>query len=370
MLFSRVNTYPNVYYTGSTNIEPSIRSRELYIPLDCWFSYDSKLAVPLISMQYNELHIKIRLRPIKELYRIRDVNDITNSYPYVAPDLNVATQQPYVFLNPPQDTPDGSNPMYTSTANTWNCDIHLLSNYYFLDTDERTYFAKKEQKYLIKEIYPHTFYNVTGSKTVKLDSHGLVSNYMFRFRRSDAFMRNEWSNYTNWPYQGQLPYNVTDVGSPDPTQFLITVSPSQIANQKNILLDMAVLCDGKFREDLLSEDIYNYVEKYIRTKGDAKDGLYLYNFGIHSDPREHQPSGAMNMDKFDEVNFQFNTLQPPPNPDSSAFISSICDEFGNIIGTRKNVWNLNEYNFDLQVFEERYNVLIFASGNAALLYAR
>ena len=67
---------------------------------------------------------------------------------------------------------------------------------------------------------------------------------------------------------------------------------------------------------------------------------------------------------------QFNTLQPPPNPDSSAFISSICDEFGNIIGTRKNVWNLNEYNFDLQVFEERYNVLIFASGNAALLYAR
>lgn len=369
--FSRVNTYPSVYYNGSSDIEPSIRGRDLYIPLDCWFSYSSKLAIPLIAMQYNELHIKIRLRPIRDLYRIRDVTDIENNYPYIAPDINTSLNQPYVFLNPPMATPESGDPMFSSSDNTWNCDIHIMSNYYFLSNEERNYFATNEQKYLIREVYPQSYYNVTGSKTVKVDSHGLVSNYMMFFRRSDAFMRNEWSNYTNWPYQNVLPYNVTnEVGiSPDPN-FFVTVSPSQTANQKNILLDMAVLCDGKFREDLLNESVYNYVEKYIRTDGNAKDGVYLYNFGLNSDPRKYEPTGAMNMDKFDEVQFQFNTLQPPANPDSSAFISNICDEDGNIIGTRKNIWNLNEYNYDLEIFEERYNVLIFSSGTAALLYAR
>ena len=33
----------------------------------------------------------------------------------------------------------------------------------------------------------------------------MVSNYMWRFRRSDAYLRNEWSNYTNWPYQNIKP---------------------------------------------------------------------------------------------------------------------------------------------------------------------
>ena len=31
---------------------------------------------------------------------------------------------------------------------------------------------------------------------------------MWFFQRSDTTLRNEWSNYTNWPYQDILPYNV------------------------------------------------------------------------------------------------------------------------------------------------------------------
>ena len=28
----------------------------------------------------------------------------------------------------------------------------------------------------------------------------MVASYMWRFRRSDANLRNEWSNYSNWAY--------------------------------------------------------------------------------------------------------------------------------------------------------------------------
>ena len=78
---------------------------------------------------------------------------------------------------------------------------------------------------------------------------------MFRFRRSDAYMRNEWSNYTNWPY-GQIPFQITQTGSPIPTQFLITGNYEE-ANIKCILLDLAILLDGKYREDLLVDGVYN-----------------------------------------------------------------------------------------------------------------
>ena len=53
---------------------------------------------------------------------------------------------------------------------------------------------------------------------------------MFRFRRSDAFMRNAWTNYTNWPYSF-IPNNISQDGSPDPTQFLIT-GDLHIENEK------------------------------------------------------------------------------------------------------------------------------------------
>jgi hypothetical protein len=48
----------------------------------------------------------------------------------------------------------------------------------------------------------------------------------------------------------------------------------------------------------------------------------------------------------------------------------ICDENGNAIGIQKSSWRLYEYNFNLTLFEERYNVLSFINGNAAMLYAR
>jgi len=363
--FNNVNQYPNVFWQGTTNIEPSIRGRKLYIPLDTWFSRSSKMAFPLVSLQYNELHISLRFRPIKELYVVRDVNDILYDYPYVAPNLNESSQQFYKYVNPPNDT--SGNNMYPSRTYNWSSDIHLLSNYYFLSNEERQEFAKNEQKYLIKDVYPISFYNVTGSSSVNLESRGLVADYMFRFRRSDAFMRNEWSNYTNWPYKN-MPSGITTDGSPDPSEFLITGNYHE-ENLKQILLDMAIILDGKYRENLLERGVYNYVEKYIQTNGGAKNGLYCYNFCLNTDPFIYQPSGAMNMDKFENVWFQFNTLQPPPNLDTSHIVS-FCDGSGNIIGTRKNLWSLNEYNYDLQVYEERYNIIIFKSGSCGLMFAR
>ena len=203
----RVNAYPNAYYsTDPVGSEPSIRGRILYIPLNNWFGLKSQMAFPLISLQYNELHINITCRPINELFTIRDVMDDTNNYPYVAPNFNQWYMQFYRFLQPPPDIELGIN-SYVDKRELWNTDIHLNCTYCFLSNEEEKLFATSEQKYLIKQVNEKIFPNVTGPNKIDLDSIGMISNWLFYFQRSDANLRNEWSNYTNWPYN-YLPLNV------------------------------------------------------------------------------------------------------------------------------------------------------------------
>ena len=49
---------------------------------------------------------------------------------------------------------------------------------------------------------------------------------------------------------------------------------------------------------------------------------------------------------------------------SSGKTANSTDEFD------KNSWNIYEYTYTLYLFEERYNILRFISGNAGLLFAR
>jgi hypothetical protein len=387
-----VNMYPNAYYTTSQNgPEPSIRARKLYIPINTWFTLNSKMAFPLVALQYNELVIDITLRPIQELFVIRDIGNQPNMYPYVQPNFNNLYQAFYRFLQPPPDVSLDPN-SYTDKRTNWNADIHLISTYAFLTEDEEKVFAMNQQKYLIKDVHEYKFNNVTGSTVVSLDTLGMISNWMWFYQRDDSYMRNEWSNYTNWPYD-YLPYGITNPSDnstltkltnpclippltigPDlnpggsKTGYFITGNYTP-QNEKNVLRQLGILMDGKYRENIFDAGVYNYIEKYVRTGSNSADGLYCYNFGLKSDPFDLQPNGAINMSKFKTIELEFTTISPVLDP--SAAFYQICDPVTRtVIGVNKPSWIIYDYNFDLTIMEERYNVLTFMSGNAALDYAR
>ena len=130
----------------------------------------------------------------------------------------------------------------------------------------------------------------------------------------------------------------------------------------------------RYRENTHRDGVYNFIEKYKRTTGDALDGLYMYNFAIDTNRMVYQPSGAQNVDKWQHVIFEFQTIQPPPLSEdcngNATNIDIMCDPSGGIIGVRKDFWRLNEYNFDLRVFEERYNIVRVTGGLIGLMYAR
>ena len=391
----RINTYPSAYYTSApAGPEPSIRARKLYIPLNFWFTLAAKMAFPLVALQYNELEIEITLRPVQELIQIRDVEDRVNNYPYIAPNFNNPLQQFYRFLQPPPDISLNTTNSYLDKRTNWNADIHLISTYGFLSEEESKIFALKEQNYLIKSVYQWDFFNITGSQRVKLENTmGMVASWMMYFQRTDVNLRNEWSNYSNWPYsyrprdiepapvEGEwrltcpekpdLPESFGPGLDPDTGHFsgIFTTGIFSPENQKNILLALAILLDGQYRENLLDAGVYDYIEKYIRTSGNGPDGLYCYNFCLDTNPFNFQPNGAMNLSRFRDIFLEFQTYTPPLDPLAQTY--SICDpETGEVIGVNKPTWRLYDYNYNLIVHEERYNMITFVGGNCALMYAR
>ena len=389
--YGRYFEYPSAYYTTNpVGPEPSIRARQIYIPLNIWFTMAAKMAFPLVSLQYNELYIDVELRPVTELYLVRDVRN-PPSLEYIQANQNDALFQFSRFLQPPPNVElDYSN---SDKRTLWNADVHLLSTYAFLSDEESKVFSSQDQRFLVKQIYEYSYPNVTGSKKVALESLSMVANWMWFFQRSDISLRNQWSNYSNWPYSGILPTNVIEpVGMEVPTfelncppEGLVAFtpatnpngSPSGIvisgdydpANQCDIMQTWGLLLDGKYRETGFDAGVFNFVEKYARSNGNAPDGLYCYNFGLHTSPYDFQPSGAINLSKFKNIEFEFTTYQPPLDPSAQVFV--ICNpDGGEVIGVNKPTWRVYDYNYDLTVLEERYNVLTFTSGNAGLMYAR
>jgi hypothetical protein len=133
---------------------------------------------------------------------------------------------------------------------------------------------------------------------------------------------------------------------------------------------MGILLDGAYRENTLTRGVYDFVEKYTRTGGSAKEGLYCYNFCLNTSPHEYQPTGAINLSKFKTIELEINTYSPSIDYVNSSY-DIICDaEFGEPIGVRKSNWRLFEYNYNLTLYEERYNVLSFIGGNCGMLYSR
>lgn len=407
---NRFSNYPNAFF--STNIagqEPSIRGRKIYVPLCSWFMNHSKMALPLVCLQYSEINIEVTLRPIREMFTINNVGSstydvdnqnidydtvISSFYQRIQPNFSNERHNMYRFLQPPPSVELREEDYLNKTTN-WNADVHLIANYCFLTPEESKIFALNEQKYLIKDIKTSSFYNIVGTKKVKVETNAMVSNWMWFYRRSDAYRRNEWSNYTNWetssvPYELirsettgviDVSYGTNSAVSLGPGKDLLNIDDSSnfkqatnhlltpdfsLQNVKHILNSFSIMIDGKARESELDVGVYQYIEKYQSTKSSNDVGLYHYNFCLDT-TNYLQPTGAMNLNRFKNIEFEMTTLIPNVDPSFESVV--ICDENGGVIGVTKEE-PLYLYTYDMELYEERYNVLRFISGNAGLLFAR
>jgi len=378
--------YPSaVHYTPDNNpgtSEPSIRGRQLRIPLPIWWGLNSQQAFPLVCLQYNELTIEVTLRPMSELYQMChiDADSLKGEDPteVISPNMNIAEHQFNHFVNPPPATGED-----VSTNTSWFENIHLSCNYCFLSKEEAVVFASQSQKYLVREIRNTWFKKVNFSDKVwHQNSSGLVTSWMFLFQRSDVKKRNEWSNFTNWPFDTIPKDLVSYRGVQDSADGQYIVGPLgeplymtgeyHPENQRHVLNTLGILIDGAIREEIRPYLVYSGEQQYLTIPGRGHlslPGLYSYHFCLSTDPFNLQPSGAMNLSKYGKIEFEFTTNTPPINPEATYTV--LCDPITGIpLETNKSVQQLYLYYYDLLVIEERYNILTFVGGNAGMMNAR
>ena len=400
---NRNNNYPNAFNstnisTDISGIEPSIRDYNLYIPINSWFSMSSLMALPLICLQYSELVIDFTLRPINELYTIKDVlYDISNNpiieynnFPQIQANQNNFVYQFKRFIYPPPTRDLSYNDdTYLNLRTTINSNIHLICTQCFLEEAERKHFAKNSQSYLIREINEYNFEKAIKSNKIKIESKGLISSWMWYFQRSDVASRNEWSNYTNWLYEDIIPNDLKKVkinndykyysphfsysGDISKNIYMTGYSPDIYSqtNQCEIMKNFAIICDGKYREQDFDSNIFSKLEKYNKSSGTcSKTGLYCYNFSLTTDPFKLQPNGAFNTNLFKTIEFEYNNYSNPPIDQIKSNFSTICDETGAIIGITRDPTSIYKYNYNLHVIEEKYNILLFQNGFGGLVYSK
>ena len=175
-----INNYPNTLFTeAGLSPEPSIRGKKLYVPIDAFFCDSSKMSLPLVAMQYQEVTIRVELKPMMDLYTINNINEtpdqLTGLSYRMRPNKNVLEHQLWRFLQAPQDK-FASTSKYNKNVFDWKADVHLIGTYVFLGQDERRVFAAKEHKLLYKQIYTYDFFDIAGSKIVEIESKDMVSN--------------------------------------------------------------------------------------------------------------------------------------------------------------------------------------------------
>ena len=334
----RTNQYPHAIANDANLIPaPSIRGRQLQIPLPFWFCKEIGQALPLISMRLTEVEFVVTLTNMYDLFTI---NDITTA-PYknrilgIPGDTSKGIQN---FLSYPYKTGSPTN----SALTTWNMDPYIEANYVFLTDTERAYVAANERTFLINQVRYVRNEKQYGLNSALIPMYNLCTRVVALFQRVDRALINDWDNYTNWTDTGYAPvvsgmrtafklktgladpYGANNIYSP--TQYLTSgYGFSNNMNQQDIMVEGNLVFDGKDRFTTKNVNFFREIQNYKFSKGDSEQmpGIYLYSFAL--DPNTiTQPSGTVNASMFNKTYFNYTLLVPPVKATSLTTQASLC----------------------------------------------
>jgi len=347
--YDRINQYPHAitplnFPGGVPNTktpEPSIRSRQLVIPLHFWFCENPGMALPLVSMQNSDISINVTLRPLNELYTVIDVNPLSTTYGQrVRPEMTsynpLSPTSTYDgigrFLSPPTVTGASTNTSLT----TFFPDPYLEGNFIYLTEMEMAQLATADQTFLVKTV---TFVNnpgqYGGNSDIEIPFFNLVTRIVWSAQRSDKILTNDWDNYTNWDDPHRAPFTTTGTAndvyssviySTETQTYLYSSGQLQITSvyPRDALTQGQLLLDGKERFAVKPSSYFSLIQMYKHTTGNAPEipGVYMYSFALNNDL--YQPSGAINGSMFNKVALRLTLQQPIPTAAAVAAQETVC----------------------------------------------
>jgi hypothetical protein len=297
--------------------EPSIRSRQLVIPLHFWFCENPGLALPLVSLQNSEVYIDVTLRQLSDLYTVVDTTSTSSTYGQRVRPVNYPLS---LFLSPPLSTGLPSN----STITTWFPDPYIEGNFIYLTEMEMNQLARADQTFLVKTVkYVNKEGQFGGNTDLEIPMFNLVTRIVFSSQRSDRILLNDWDNYTNWTTTNRAPWSAI---STDVDTALYSSGQQQVTSvyPRDSMTDGVILFDGKERIQPKPLPFFSLLQMYRHTTGETTGlpGVYMYSFALEN--TSYQPSGAANGSMFNKIILRLTLQQPLPLSFTPTTSSTVC----------------------------------------------
>jgi len=347
------------------NLKPKY---ELIIPLHFWFCKFSGLSIPCVFLRYHDIKINLELENLSKCcYFELDFDD---------PNFNI---QDHIQLN----------------------DISLITNYIFLDDDERKKFGQYQHEYLIEQIQHIQIDNITNNKInfeipfinpIK-DLHWVVIDNLNTNLNKDLdvfnniylpiknfievnqinynFLNSKYINLKKNFIKIEFDFNITDyitenmiikinnsiyydgeykVLLPSNNYFFLNIPFYRNINKSfisftfdnSIVNNLNIEFNGYSRFKNLDGLFFDYViPSNYYPNSISKNGIGSYTFSLN--PHEFNPSGFFN---FNEI--KYATLNILLNNDKIK---------------KNNIWNSN---LSIRVYATNYNLLRFYYGRCVL----
>jgi hypothetical protein len=314
---NRKRQYPSAVQTSPPTspqnpVAPSIRGRQLNIPLPFWFCENIGQSLPLVALTEGEVEISITFRNLYQLFTTIDVRNINPNSPStygtrtpgLPGDNNLGLQN---FLSAPDFF---GFPINLSLQN-WNLNPYIEANYVFLTDTERAHVAGYDRTYIITQPRLVPLKNEYGYNDTLIPMFNLCTRIIAVFQRSDSALLNKWDNYTNWSDSTIAPLSQA-AGNTGPLQFYTSGIVNPNAPLDPVILQEATLVlDGKERFPKKNSNFFNLIENFKYSSGETFDlpGIYQYSFSLEPN-NMIQPSGSLNGSMFNKTRLQY-TLQVP-----------------------------------------------------------
>ena len=271
---------PDDYSKKYTDGDIQIFKRKIYVPLDFWFTKMPGLALPLVSLQYHSIEVTVELRPLVDIFTL---------------GLSKTTYQDSTTRKP---TPEECNTYFNIQNNALHIDPYIEAQYIFLDTEERTYFATKNQEYLVEQVNRFSFDELSKFNMLDIDVHNPVKEFIWVVARSDRGDLNRWFDFTDWD-SVKLNEKPKMTDSRDLTESSVN---------GEILRSAKFLFNGVDRIETKDNFYFNIIQPYQHHTFIPKTGIYVYSFSLH--PENFQPSGAANFSRINRIQMYTELIEP------------------------------------------------------------
>ena len=299
-LVEMTGNYINVSALQTASSQP----RYLYTPLPFWFTMNSGLALPIVSLQFHSVAVTVKLRPISDLV-------------VITPEAYDAGYRITSVYNRPADTTTTyTTPMVASSPSllaAGDLDANVEVVYVYLDQRERSKFADGAFEQLIVE---HQQTQTSDNQTVTAaNTSGTAVNKNFEINFNHAVIELFWvarlavhgssTNFAADASQGGVSSS-TGCSNWQYNQWFNFSGPAQSTTKLPIdpIQTIALKLNNANRFASTEGRYFRLVQPWQHhTNIPTATMIYSYSFALQ--PEDVQPSGSANFSRIDNVKFEY-----------------------------------------------------------------